>query len=331
VVVTVAGGVTLMIMADAVMVTVGNRTGTVGRIQAIQQFTPALLGLLFAARLGGYVTQHWSYATCFRAAALVALCSLPLTPLIDEARVAGGPHARETAEEHAARREAKRAERARTAEALRHAARSPGLWAVVAFVFYLIFTPGTNTAMFYYQVDALHFSKQFLGNLGQYGSAGIMAGILLFAAVSRRLPPLALSAGAWLLDCSLYLINFGLHDPLSAKLIAFAGSLLGIVYALSLFTLAARACPPGIEGTVYGLVMSAIGLAGTLGEKVGSALYDAYGPAHGHSVAHGWFALNGWGLGLTLLAGLLLPLMPAWAKDPRPAAQAVPDAQAAAS
>ena len=40
VIVTVAGGVTAMIMADAVMVTVGNREGIVGRIQAVQQFTP---------------------------------------------------------------------------------------------------------------------------------------------------------------------------------------------------------------------------------------------------------------------------------------------------
>ena len=146
VIVTIAGGVTLMIMADAVMVTVGNRTGTVGRIQAIQQFTPPLIALLFAARLGGYVTQNWSYAHCFRAAALVSLLALPLVFLIDEKRGSHRQHERETPEEHAARLEAKRAERARTAAALRQAARTPGLWAVVAFVFYLIFTPGTGTA-----------------------------------------------------------------------------------------------------------------------------------------------------------------------------------------
>ena len=116
VIVAIAGNVTLMIMADAVMVTVGNRAGTVGRIQAVQQFTPSVL-VFIVAPLGGYVTQHWSYAHCFRVAALTALFALPLTFLIDEKRVGTGRHEREAPEEHAARLEAKRAERTQTAAA----------------------------------------------------------------------------------------------------------------------------------------------------------------------------------------------------------------------
>ncbi len=316
VMVTIAGGVTLLIMADAVMVTVGNKTGTVGRLQAVQQFTPYLLSLLFAARLGGYVTQHWSNAHCFRAAALTALCALPLTLLIDETRTSRGQ--RETPAEHAARLEAKREERAQTALALRQAARTPGLWAVVAYVFYLIFTPGTNTAQFYYSVDTLHFSKQFLGNLGQFGSAGVMLGILTFAAVSRKLPVVALILVAWAFDCSQYVLNFALHNALSAEVLTFIGAFLGIIYTLCLLTLAARACPPHIEGTIYGLFISAIGLAGTLGEKVGGSLYDYFGPTNHHSAAHAWYALNGVGLALTVPAGLLILLLPAWTKSRRP-------------
>lgn len=83
VIITVAGGVTLMIMADTIMVTVGNKTGTVGIIQSVQQFLPLLLSLVFLARLSGYVTQNWSYAHCFRLAALMSLLALPLTFLID--------------------------------------------------------------------------------------------------------------------------------------------------------------------------------------------------------------------------------------------------------
>ena len=318
VIVTVAGGVTLMIMADAVMVTVGNRTGTVGRIQAVQQFMPYLLALLFAARLGGYVTQHWSNAHCFRAAALTALLALPLTVLIDEKRGSHKQRERETPEEHARRLEATRVERAQTGAALRQAARTPGLWAVVAFVFYLIFTPGTNTAQFYYFVDTLHFSKQFLGSLGQFGAAGNLLGILLFAAVSRKLPVPAFVWGAWALDCSDYLLNFGLHDVLSAKILTFVSAFTGIIYSLSLLTLTARACPPHVEGTIYGLFGSAVGLATTLSEKVGGTLYDFYGPKSHHSTAHAWYALNGWGLALTVPAALFILLLPAWAKSRQP-------------
>ena len=324
VIITVAGGVTLMIMADTIMVTVGNKTGTVGIIQSVQQFLPLLLSLVFLARLSGYVTQNWSYAHCFRLAALMSLLALPLTFLIDEKRVSAGQQGQETPEAHAARLAAKQEERTQTLAALRSAAKSPGLWAIVAFVFYLIFTPGTNNAQFYYMVDTmvdtLHFSKQFIGNLGQFSSAGAMLGIIAFGAVSRFLPIRAVSLGAWLLDCSLYALDFTLHDKLSAEVLTFALSFFGIVYTLCLFTLAARACPPKIEGTIYGLVIAAIGLAGTLGEKVGSTLYDHYGPASHHSAAYGWFALNGWGLALTIPAGLLIFWLPRWAKSMQPMA-----------
>ena len=316
--VTLAGVVTLLIMADAVMVTVGNKTGTVGRIQSVQQFVPFLLTLLFAARVGGYVTQHWSYTHCFRAAALTSLLALPLTFLIDERRVSPAQRPQETAEEHRAREEAKRAERVQTTDALRRAVRTPGLWAVVAYVFYLIFTPGTNTAQFYFSVDSLHFSKQFLGNLAQFVSAGVLLGIVTFGLISRKLPVFAIAWGAWALDCGQYAISFGLHDAFSAKIVSFALGFFGIMYGLCLFTLAARACPPHIEGTVYGLAMSAIGLAGALGEKVGSSLYDFYGPHSGHSTAYGWHALNAWGLALTVPAALLIFLLPTWAKSRTP-------------
>ena len=318
VMVAVAGGVTLLIMADAIMVTIGNKTGTVGRLQSVQMFTPYLLALVFAARLGGYVTQNWSYAYCFQVAALLSLLFLPLIFLIDEKRVSAGQHVRETPAEHAERLEAKRAERAQTTDALKKAARSPGLWVVVAYVFYLIFTPGTNTAQLYYAVDSLHFSKQFIGSLGQFLAAGVLLGILSFGAVSRKLPVIAVTLGAWLCDCSLYLINFALHDHFSAEVVAFVGGFSGILYSLCLYTLAARACPPHIEGTVYGLVISAIAFAGALGEKVGGTLYDFYGPHSGYSTAHAWHALNGWGLALTIPAGLLILLLPAWTKSRAP-------------
>ena len=313
-----AGITTVLIMADAIMVTVGNRTGTVGRVQAVQMFTPYLLTLVFAARLGGYVTQNWSYASCFRTAALLSLLALPLTFLIDEKRVIAGPSARETPAEHFERLEAKRAERAQTTDALRRAARSPGLWAVVAYVFYLIFTPGTNTAQLYYTVDSLHFSKQFIGGLGQFGAAGVLLGILTFGVVSRKMPVVAVTVGAWACDCSMYLINFGLHDHFSAKVVAVIGGFSGILYTLCLYTLAARACPPHIEGTIYGLVLSSIALAGALGEWVGGTLYGFCGPQSGHTATYAWHAINGWGLALTVPAGLLILLLPAWTKSRHP-------------
>ena len=312
IIVTVAGGVTLLIMADAVMVQLVNRTGTVPRLQGIQQFVPYALSFLVLARLSGYVTQHWSYEACFRMAALMALLVLPLTLLIDEERVSGGQQLHETREEHRERWDAKARERAESMSALGQAIKSPGLWAVLAYVFY------GATAQFYFEVDVLHFSKQFIGNLGQWSSAGVILGILTVVAVSRRISVRTLVWSGWVIGTVSYLLNFALRDRLSAEIIFFVISYFGIISNLSLYTLAARACPPKVEGTIYGLFMASIGLAATFSNKIGSMLYDFYGPAHHHSAVYGWYAMTWWGFGLTVPAALLILLMPAWSRSRAP-------------
>ena len=330
IIVTVAGGVTLLIMADAVMVQVGNRTGTVPRLQGIQQFVPYALSFLVLARLSGYVTQHWSYGACFRTAALMALLVLPLTLLIDEKRVSGGRQAHESAAEHRERRDEKARERAESLTALRQAVRSPGLWAVLAYVFYLVLTPSGATAQFYFEVDVLHFSKQFIGNLGQWSSAGVILGILTVVAISRRISVRTLVWSGWVIGTVSYLLNFALRDRLSAEIIFFVISYFGIISNLSLYTLAARACPPKVEGTIYGLFMASIGLAATFSNKIGSMLYDFYGPAHHHSAVYGWYAMTWWGFGLTVPAALLILLMPAWSRSRTPLSAGPDTAEAAA-
>jgi hypothetical protein len=264
------------------------------------------------------VTQHWSYLACYQTAAALCLLGIPLAWALQDAKVINTRHGHESEEEHAARMASLREDRGRVAAALRQAAQSPGLWAAVAFVFYLIVTPGTGTAQFYYCVNNLHFSKQFLGNLQIPGSAGAIIGIALFAWGSRRMPVRALVWGAYLMDCSLYLASMALHDRPSGIVVAVVTSFLGSVYNLCLLTLAARACPPGIEGTVYGLVMSAISFAGVLGDKMGASIYDAFGPASHHSITHGWFGLLWCGFAFTVVAAVFIPFLPAWAKSREP-------------
>lgn len=317
VIITTAGGVTLMIMADAVMVAVGNQTGTVPLLQGIQQMLPYALSFVALAHLSGFVTQHWSYAACFRTAAALSLLTLPLTFLIDEKRVSHQQQAHESQEGLAKQRNEKAEGRAASALALRQAVKSPGLWAVIAYVFYFTLTPSGSTAQLYFEVNTLHFSKQFIGDLGQWSSAGVILGILTVVMIARRISVRALVWGGWTIGTLAYLVNFALRDETSAKIIFFIISYFSVLASLSLLTLSARACPPKVEGTVYALFIAAIGLATTLSNKIGGMLYDYYGVPH-HSAVHGWYALNWWGFGLTLLAAGLIPLMPAWARSTQP-------------
>ena len=304
------------VMVNAVMVSFGNRTGMFGVLQSLAQLTPLVLSLAYTARLDGQVTASWSYHHTFLVAALLSLALLPLTPLLEDRRGEDrrGEDRRGTPRQEA-RTEARQVERAQAAGALREALATPGLWAMTAFLFYLYVTPLLLTASVFYETDVLHLSKGFIGRLDSWMSAGSLAGLIAFGAFSRRLPARAIVWGAILSDAAIYLVAMTMHDAPSVRLAQFAWSFLAIFLAVCLNTLAARACPPKIEGTIYGLMQAAMGLSLVLCDKFGSLLYDYFGPAHGFSIAHGWFCALWFGFGFTLLAAGFVPFLPAWARS----------------
>lgn len=313
-----AGTTTLLIIADAVMVSIGNRTGSVGMLQSIQQFIQPLLSVAGLAIIGGYVTQHWSYSACFMGSAVASLASLPLFLFIEERPVLSARQSHESAEEHRARAALKAEERARTVSSLKTAAKSTELWAVVGFVFYLIFTPSNNNAQLFFMVNHLKFSKLFIGELDSPNSIGTMVGIVLFGFMSSRMPVRAIVWGAWAGDCLSYVVFFGMHGHTSAIVVNFLYGIIGIVYSLCLYTIAARACPPGIEGTAYGLVMATIYFAGTLSEKVGDSIFDWLGGEKAASITYAWNMDLVIGLLVTVPAALLIPFLPKWTRSNEP-------------
>jgi len=316
--VTIAGGALMGVMINAVMVAIGNLTGTFGILQSLSIVISLVMALTYTSHVSGYITQHWSYPHCFQIAALLFLVYAPLALLIDEPQVQSARPAHETETERADGMTARQFERAQTTSALRRVAADRGMWAVIGFVSYLIFTPGIYTAQIYFMTDVLKFDKQFIGDLGRFDAAGQIVALAGFIAVSRFLPVQALVWGAWLMDCLSYPAQMPLHDATSAKFVKFFSSLIGLLYSLCLNMLAARACPPGIEGTIYGLVMAVIQLAGVLSEKFGGVLYDYFGPlnkSHHYTIQHGWIWALWIGLGFTLLAVVFIPFLPEWARS----------------
>lgn len=313
-----AGAILVTVMLNAVLVVVGNATGTFGQLQTLLYLVSYGWALAYTSNLRGYVTQHWSYERAFEAAALTLLAMTFLVCLIPETRRVGTGPAALDPEETARRKAARDAERRQTMATLRSAAKSPGLWVLVAFIFYLIVTPGTNTVQLYYEADALHLSKQFIGSLFKWTSAGVLAALFLYGTTVKWLSARTLVWGAWLMDCAAYLLLLNIHNAPTAEIISLFVALSGTIYGLCLYTLAGRACPVGAEGVVYGLVLSAIALGGTLGEKLGGTLYDAFGPtnpAHHYSVTHGWTSMLWFGFGFTVIAAGFIPFLPAWAKS----------------
>jgi len=310
-----AGGIVRTVIFNAIMVALGNLTGRFGQLVAAVNLIPIIMGVTYTSNLGGYVADNWSFPRAFSVGAVLTLLTIPLVFLIDESRTSQKQDESETKDEHVKRLLEKRSERRRVTAAIRQAAQSPGLWFLVFFVFYLILTPGINNTKLYYERDSLHFSGMLIGSLGRYTNWGALAGYFLIGMVSRRIPVYMLAWGAWLLDCASYPVLLLLHDGRSAIIVEVGSAIIGAVYGVCLYTLAARLCPKGLEGVVYGLVMAAIALGGTLAEKIGGWLYEFYGPQNHHTLEHGWKWSCYFGFWFTVIAVVMIPFLPKWTRS----------------
>lgn len=300
-----SGTVLLGILINAVAVAQGNRLGNFKRIQTLLQILPLILTATFAGRAGGFVTEHWSYRAAFCMAALVALGYLALLPLLDEPVV--GTIVVETGLE--ARQRNKKERRARQA-LLRRTLADRRLWAVTAFVCYVGFTPSPDTARPYFFTDALHFTKQFVGDLSGWGAAGAILGILVMQFSPRQQSLRQLAIQTAILSTVSYVPLLIIHDATSARIGMLTYQLLLNASVFVYICMWARACPKGFEALVYGTLASAQALFYYICDWLGTHMYDWFGPASHHSIAHGWY----WSVVVCILLCLplfvILPFLP---------------------
>jgi MFS family permease len=308
------GAVLSMVVYNAVFVAIGNRTGALPRLQTLALTLPLVLGAVYTSHLAGFVAEHWTYAHAYGVTAALAALLLPLTLLMEDTRVPHGVAARLTAEAMAARA----ARRKQSTLILKRALRAPGLWIFTAYIAYNALTPDPVTARVYYMSDSLHFSKQFIGDLGGWQAWGTLLGLGVVALLARFMSLRVATLWSWLGNCMIYLCYFGIRTHLSAQfaylLIGFDFGFLGVLGT----TLIARACPRGAEGTVFGLIASVNAFFYLICDYWGTKMYDIYGPlnkAHHYTVAHGWNTSVAIGLAFAVAQGLFLPFLPAWTRS----------------
>jgi BT1 family len=310
-----AGGIMRTVIFNALLVVIGNLTGRFGQFVALVNLIPIVLGLHLTATLSGYVADHWSYEKAFFVGGIITLLSTPLVFLIQEKRVSYLKMDHESEDAHQERLDARQAGRAQILASTKALFARRDVRILILFVFYLILTPGINNTKLYFERDWLHFTGANLGKLAAYANAGALFGYGLYVLLSRRVPVCTLAVGAWLMDCASYPFFLLLHSMRSAQLMEFAESVIGALYSVFLYTLAARMCPKGLESAVYGLVQSAIAISSNLSEIIGSRLYESFGPqnlAHKYSIQHGWNWSVYLGFLFTVPAVALIPLLPAW-------------------
>src|SRR5205814_7619482 len=148
------------------------------------------------------------------------------------------------------------------------------LWLVGGFLFLYYFNPGFGTPLYYFMTDELRFSQQFIGILGAISSAGWIAGALIYrwalrGMTSQALLYLSIAAGA-----ATTLLFLLLADPIAAVLVNFAAGIAGMISMVASLTLAADFCPQRSEGFTFAALLSLTNLAMSLGDNIGSLLYE---------------------------------------------------------
>jgi MFS family permease len=164
-----------------------------------------------------------------------------------------------------------------TWHAITVAARERTVWLIAAFVFLFTFSPSFGPAFTYYQTDVLKFSQRFIGILAAVQSVGFIIGAFIYAPLSKKLS-LSKTVVVMIVLSSLttfvYLVYSG---PRSALAIDFTFGILAMMTQLVLLDLAARSCPPRVEGTFFALLMSVYNAGQQGSQVVGGYLYDWVG------------------------------------------------------
>jgi MFS family permease len=248
-------------LSGAVLVENGQRLG-VSDTFVNQEWLWFNVAAMASALLGGVLVEHLSPAWALHTAALIVgvapfLAIFGSLFLIEEERS-----------------RADLAQLKATFHAVLASSRRRELWLVGGFLFLYSFNPGFGTPLYYYMTDELRFSQQFIGILGAVSSGGWIAGALIYrwglrGMTSRVLLYLSIACGV-----AATLLFLLLADPIAAVLVNFAAGIAGMISMVASLTLAADFCPPRSEGFTFAALLSVTNLAASLGDNIGSFLFE---------------------------------------------------------
>lgn len=244
--------------------------GLAGALQTLCWGSSAAGGLL-AAYASGALLDRVSPRAVFGATAFLPLVSVALAALIAETRVGGTGGTGAIARAAGAR-----------ARTLFRAVTDRKVLLPVAFVFAWQSAPNADSALFFFQTSVLGFGPEFLGRVRLASSAAALGGLFLYQRFWRSLPvktlmfraavasvPLALTQ---LILVSRLNVQWGVSDQLFALTDSAVLTALGQVAFMPTLVLAARLCPPGIEGTLFAALMSIYNGSGAVSTELGALL-----------------------------------------------------------
>ena len=244
-----------------------------GSIQSLCWGAAAVGGLL-TAYASGLLLEHFSTRTVFAITAIFPLLVSAAAFLISEEPVTS------------AAGEGKAIVKDQIQQ-LWQALQQKAIWMPTLFLFLWQSTPTAESAFFYFSTNELGFTPEFLGRVRLVTSLASLFGVWFFQRFLKTIPfrkiflsTTLISAG---LGMTLLLLvthtnrSLGIDDHWFALGDSLVLTIMGQLTFIPVLILAARLCPPGIEATLFAMLMSVLNLSSLVSKEGGAILTHILG------------------------------------------------------
>jgi folate/biopterin transporter len=165
---------------------------------------------------------------------------------------------------------------------LKGAIAQPSIWMPTAFLFLWQAMPTSEAAFFYFSTNELHFEPEFLGRVRLVTSMASIVGIWIFQRFLKAVPFRVIFGWSTVISAVLGLSMLilvthanrvlGIDDKWFSLGDSLILTVMGQIAFMPVLVLAARLCPPGVEATLFALLMSVVNLAGLVSYELGALL-----------------------------------------------------------
>lgn len=248
-----------------------------GSLQSICWGASAFGGLL-TAYFSGFLLEHFTTRTVFWITATFPLIVSGVAWLIAESPVERNPEDDKNSNFEDVKQQVK---------LLRQAITQKAIWLPTAFLFIWQATPGSESAFFFFTTNELHFQPEFLGRVRLVTSVAALVGIWIFQRFLKSVPFRVIFAWSTVLSAILGLTTLllvthanralGIDDHWFSLGDSLILTVMGQIAYMPVLVLAARICPPGVEATLFALLMSITNLAGLVSHETGAILMHYLG------------------------------------------------------
>jgi folate/biopterin transporter len=252
------------------------RTESVGKAGSLQSLCwgASAVGGILTAYFSGLLLQHFSTRTVFGFTAIFPLLVSAAALWIAEEPITPGDGKRHEIVKDQMKQ-------------LWQALAQKTIWMPTLFLFLWQCTPTADSAFFYFSTNELGFTPEFLGRVRLIASLASLLGVWLFQRFLKTVPFRQIFIWTTLLSSGLGLTalllvthtnrTLGIDDHWFALGDSLILTVMGQLTFMPVLVLAARLCPPGIEATLFALLMSVLNLSGLVSKEGGAILTHLLG------------------------------------------------------